>query len=66
MHPPIPLTIFDKSESRSIYSERIAIVEPVFGNIRGTLGLDRFTLRSKKKVNVQWLLFCMVHNIGKI
>jgi hypothetical protein len=25
-----------------------------------------FTLRSKAKVNVQWLLYCMVHNIGKI
>ncbi|MBT3271871.1 MAG: IS1182 family transposase [Spirochaetales bacterium] len=58
--------IFDKPESRSIYSKRMGTVEPVFGNIRSTLGLDRFTLRSKKKVNVQWLLFCMVHNIGKI
>jgi len=26
----------------------------------------RFTLRGKKKVNIQWNLFCMVHNIGKI
>jgi hypothetical protein len=58
--------IFDKPESRSIYSKRMGTVEPVFGNIRATLGLDRFTLRSKKKVNVQWLLFCMVPNIGKI
>jgi transposase len=58
--------IFDEPESRSIYSKRMGTVEPVFGNIRSTLGLDRFTLRSKKKVNIQWLLFCMVHNIGKI
>lgn len=58
--------VFDKPESRSIYSKRMVAVEPVFGNIRSTIGLDRFTLRSKKKVNVQWLLFCMVHNIGKI
>jgi len=58
--------IFDTPESRSLYSKRMGTVEPVFGNIRSTLGLDRFTLRSKKKVNIQWLLFCMVHNIGKI
>lgn len=58
--------IFDTPESRSIYSKRMGTVEPVFGNIRSTMGLDRFTLRSKRKVNVQWLLFCMVHNIWKI
>jgi len=41
-------------------------VEPVFANIRNAMGLDRFTLRSKKKVDIQWELYCMVHNIGKI
>jgi hypothetical protein len=25
--------------------------------------LDRFTLRGKIKVNIQWMLYCMVHNI---
>jgi hypothetical protein len=29
-------------------------------------GLKRFTLRGKDKVNAQWLLYCMVHNIEKI
>jgi hypothetical protein len=28
-------------------------------------GMDRFSLRTKVKVNIQWLLYCMVHNIGK-
>jgi len=28
--------------------------------------MDRFTLRSKKKVNTQWQLFSLVHNIEKI
>ena len=28
--------------------------------------LDRFSLRSKKKVQGQWQLFCMVHNIEKL
>jgi hypothetical protein len=28
--------------------------------------MDRFTLRGCGKVNVQWKLFCLVHNIEKI
>jgi hypothetical protein len=35
-------------------------------SITRTRGLDRFTLRGKRKVNTQWLLYCIVHNIGKI
>ncbi|MDR1350236.1 MAG: transposase, partial [Zoogloeaceae bacterium] len=27
--------------------------------------MNRFTLRTKRKVNAQWLLYCLVHNIGK-
>ena len=56
----------DSPFGRSMYSKRMGTVEPVFGNIRGRKNLDRFTLRGKKKVNNQWLLYCMVHNIGKI
>ena len=53
-------------KGRFIYSKRMGTVEPVFANIRSNLGLDRFTLRSKIKVNTQWLLYCMLHNLGKI
>ena len=56
----------DSEQGRYYYSRRLAIVEPVFGNIRSTRGLDRFTLRGKRKVNNQWLLYAMVHNISKI
>ena len=56
----------DTHEGRRIYSRRLAIVEPVFANIRAQKRLDRFTLRSKEKVNIQWLLFALVHNIEKI
>jgi Transposase DDE domain len=41
-------------------------VEPVFGNLRYNKGLDRFTLRGQTKVNTQWHLFCLVHNIEKL
>ncbi len=56
----------DKPESGRIYEKRIGVVEPVFGNIRSCKGLDRFTLRGQLKVDVQWLLFCMVHNVEKL
>jgi hypothetical protein len=47
---------------RRIYPQRLAKVEPVFANIRSNKRLDRFTLRGKIKVNIQWLLYCLVHN----
>lgn len=56
----------DTPEGRKIYEKRIAIVEPVFGNIRSCKRMDRFTLRGKIKVNIQWKLYCLVHNIEKI
>jgi transposase len=56
----------DTEEGKSIYSRRLGIIEPVFANIRSQKRLDRFTFRGKMKVNIQWLLYCMVHNIEKI
>ncbi len=56
----------DTLNGRKIYSKRLAIVEPVFANIRAQKRLDRFTLRTKEKVNIQWMLFALVHNIEKI
>jgi len=52
-------------EYQDKYADRIQIVEPVFANIRYCKGLNRFTLREKGKVNGQWLLYCMVHNLCK-
>ena len=55
----------DSEKGQRIYSRRIAIVEPVFANIRAQKHMNRFTLRSKVKVGIQWLFYCMVHNIEK-
>ena len=49
-----------------IYGMRLAISEPPFSHITSALGLDRFTLRGKTKVNTQWNLFYIVHNLTKI
>jgi len=52
-------------ECQQKYSFRIQIAEPVFSNIAYCKGLNRFTLRGKQKVNGQWQLYCMLHNLGK-
>lgn len=56
----------DSEEGRRLYGQRFAAVEPVFGNIRHNKRLNRFTLRGQKKVDTQWKLFCLVHNIEKL
>ena len=56
----------DSVKGRLIYNRRLGTAEPVFGNICSTLGLNRFSLRGKGKVNTQWLLYCAVHNLFKV
>ncbi len=56
----------DSEEGRKLYAKRMGTVEPTFANIRETKGLKRFTLRGTIKTGIQWLLWCMVHNIEKI
>jgi hypothetical protein len=56
----------ESEKGRNIYPQRIAIVEPVFANIRIHKRLDKFSLRGKVKVNIQWLLYGMVYNIEKV
>jgi Transposase DDE domain/Transposase domain (DUF772) len=45
---------------------RKTIVEPVFGQIKRARGLDRFLLRGLEKVNGEWALMVITHNIGKL
>jgi len=56
----------DSDEGKALYGQRFATVEPVFGNIRHNKRLNRFTLRGQKKVDTQWKLYCLVHNIEKL
>ncbi|MBK8648123.1 MAG: IS1182 family transposase [Gemmatimonadetes bacterium] len=56
----------DTPEGRARYAQRFGAVEPVFANVRYNKGLDRFTLRGRAKVDGQWKLFCLVHNIEKL
>jgi hypothetical protein len=54
------------TQQLTLYNRRLGTAEPVFGNICSTIGLNRFTLRGKGKVNTQWLLYCAVHNLFKV
>jgi len=56
----------DSPKGKLIYSHRMSVVEPVFGNIGTNKRLNRFSLRGKTKVQGQWRLYCLVHNIEKL
>lgn len=56
----------DSPQGRRLYSQRIGTVEPVFANIRHNNRLSRLNYRGHAKVNAQWHLYCMVHNIEKL
>ncbi len=56
----------DTPEGRNIYSMRMGIIEPVFAHVCSAKGMNRFTLRGRSKVNIQWVLYCLVHNMEKI
>lgn len=55
----------DDPRNRELYGRRMQIIEPCFADIEYCKKMNRFSLRGKRKVTGQWLLFCMVHNIGK-
>ena len=56
----------DSEDGKRRYGQRFATVEPVFGNLRHNKQLNRFTLRGQQKVDTQWKLYCLVHNIEKL
>jgi transposase len=59
-------TKIDSEQGKQMIARRFATVEPVFGNLRNNKRLDRFTLRTRNKVDGQWKLYCLVHNIEKL
>lgn len=56
----------DSDLGKEMITRRFSTVEPVFGNLRGNKRLHRFTLRGETKVDGQWKLYCMMHNIEKL
>ena len=53
-------------KGRQIYSQRKHIVEPVFGQIKEIRGFRRFSFRGLQKVEAEWSLICLTHNLLKL
>src|SRR3990167_2004964 len=51
---------------QEVYRFRKAIVEPVFGQIKEARRFRRFSLRGLKKVEAEWTLVCLTHNLLKL
>ena len=51
---------------RILYNQRKVIVEPVFAQIKHLRGFRQFLLRGLEKVEAEWLLICITHNLLKL
>jgi transposase len=51
---------------KEIYSKRKESVEAVFGQIKQARGFRQFLLRGRAKVNAEWRLICLGHNVLKM
>jgi hypothetical protein len=55
-----------KDENKKLYRRRKAIIEPVFGQIKGVRQFRQFTFRGLQEAELEWNLVCMTHNMMKI
>jgi transposase len=53
-------------EGRKAYEKRKTIIEPPFGNLKHNLGIRRFRVRGRDKVDAEYGLMCIGHNLKKI
>jgi hypothetical protein len=51
---------------QAVYKWRKAIVEPVFGQIKDARGFRRFSFRGLAKVEAEWNLIALTHNLLKL
>lgn len=56
----------DSQSGKAIYARRKHIIEPVFGHIKAVIGFTGFNLRGLKKVNAEFKLVAIAHNLKKI
>jgi transposase len=71
--PPKGLTAKQKmarrnrtKKGRAEYARRKVIIEPVFGQIKAGLGFRNFLLRGLEKMQGEWKLACLTHNLLKL
>lgn len=53
-------------EGAAVYNQRKAIVEPVFAYLKHVRGFRQFLLRGQARVEAEWLLMCLTHNLLKM
>jgi hypothetical protein len=53
-------------EGKAKYKKRLFTAEPPFGNIKHNLGYRSFLLRGLEKVDAEFKLMCIGHNLKKI
>jgi transposase len=51
---------------REIYARRKCTVEPVFGNLKRSMGFRQFSLRGFEKVTAEWTLVCASWNLRRL
>jgi transposase len=56
----------NRPDGIKIYKKRNTTVEPVFADIKHIRGYRQFLLRGLKKVDGEWALICMTHNLLKM
>jgi len=56
----------ETDEGKNIYRSRMSTVEPVHGDMQKNRGFIQFVLRGLEKVNVEYNLLAITHNIRKI
>jgi hypothetical protein len=52
-------------KGRETYRKRKWMVEPVFGQIKACRGFRHFLLRSLEKMQGEWTIVCLTHNLLK-
>src|SRR5690606_12585040 len=56
----------DDEQKAALYAKRKVDVESVFGNIKGNLSFKRFLLRGLKKVQTEFGIVAIAHNLVKL
>lgn len=53
-------------KGRETYAKRKGMIEPVFGQIKGVRGFRQFLMRGLQKMQGEWQLVCLTHNLLKL
>jgi transposase len=56
----------DSEDGKKIYQRRMSTVEPLHGDMQKNRGFTQFVLRGLEKVNVEYNLLAIAHNVRKI